>query len=67
MECLKHVLHYIKGTLQLSLLYSKDKNCAETITGYVDSDWASDRVDRKSTSGYLFKADMTNISARLQL
>lgn len=51
-KCLKRILRYIKGTLQLSLVY----NCSSALVeGYVDADWAGDMHDRKSTSGYIFK------------
>lgn len=51
---LKRILRYVKGTLNLKLKYeSVDFN--DILTGFVDSDWATDEIDRKSTSGYLFK------------
>ena len=48
----KCIVHYLKGTTGLGLLYSKDgsKDCV----GYCDADWAGDIDDHKSTSGYLF-------------
>lgn len=47
---LKRVLRYIKGTLELKLVYNdKSKNI---ITGYADADWGGDTTDRKSTSGF---------------
>lgn len=50
---LKRVLRYIKGTLDLSLIYKCNKD--NLIQGYVDSDWGSCILDRKSTTGYCFK------------
>ena len=49
---MKHVLRYIKGTLNLGLKYSKGETFK--LVGYCDADWAGDNVDRKSTTGYLF-------------
>lgn len=53
-QALKRVLRYIKGTLDYSLAFNC-KNFKHYIEGYADSDWAGDGVDRKSTSGYVFK------------
>ena len=55
-QCLKRVLRYLKGTLDLKLTYVKSSDCDNIIIGYVDSDWAGSETDRKSTTGYLFKA-----------
>ena len=49
----KHVLRYIKSTVEHTLYYSKSKNGLE-IEGFSDSDWASSS-DRRSTSGYYFR------------
>ena len=58
----KRIMRYVKGTLSLGLLYSKDgsKECI----GYSDADWAGDTDDRKSTSGYLFQMSGAAISWR---
>lgn len=48
---LKRVLRYIKGTLNLFLVYKKN-NIDTVVTGYADADWGSDTTDRKSTSGF---------------
>jgi hypothetical protein len=52
-KLLKNVLRYIKGTIDLCLVYKRDDN--NTIEGYVDSDWGGCPKDRKSTTGYCFK------------
>jgi len=56
-QALKRVLRYIQGTLNYSLIFKcRDSfNEANCIVGFCDSDWAGDGVDRKSTSGYVFK------------
>ncbi|XP_068726268.1 uncharacterized protein [Montipora capricornis] len=50
---LKHVLRYLKGTLDFESCYRK---CDDglTLIGYSDADWASSTDDRRSTSGYCF-------------
>lgn len=51
---LKSVLRYIKGTLNYKLIYKRN-DFMDLLTGYVDSDWAGNEIDRKSTTGYIFQ------------
>lgn len=53
-QALKRVLRYIKGTVDFSLIFTRDVT-SHHIEGFADSDWAGDGVDRKSTTGYIFK------------
>ena len=48
----KHILRYLKGTTDYGLKY--DANQKFNLEGYVDSDWAGNVADRKSTSGCCF-------------
>ncbi|PKU73789.1 Retrovirus-related Pol polyprotein from transposon TNT 1-94 [Dendrobium catenatum] len=48
-EAIKRLLRYIKGTIHIGLPLFRDK---PTLRSYVDSDWAGDDTDRKSTSGF---------------
>jgi len=48
----KHVLRYLKGTLDYSLCYRKNESVLR-LEGYSDADWASS-TDRRSISGYCF-------------
>lgn len=57
----KRILRYIQGTVDLKLVYKKNEN-AETLIGYADADWAGDKEDRKSTSGYVFQLFGNTIS-----
>ena len=45
----KHILRYPKGTVDYGLKY--DVNQKINLEGYVDSDWAGNAINRKSTSG----------------
>jgi hypothetical protein len=45
----KRILRYIKNTIHLGIWYGRTSNF--DLVGYTDSDFAGDRVDRKSTSG----------------
>ena len=49
---LKRILRYLKGTENHGLMYVRDEK--EQCVGYCDADWAGDKSDRKSTSGYVF-------------
>ena len=48
----KHILRYLRGTVDYGLKY--DANQKINLEGYVDSDWAGSAMDRKSTSGRCF-------------
>lgn len=48
----KHVLRYLKGTMNKCLKFTRSQDELKLI-GYSDSDWAGSN-DRKSTSGYAF-------------
>lgn len=47
----KHVLRYIKQTKKYALTYTKT---GKVMQAFCDADWASDKVDRRSFSGYAF-------------
>ena len=53
MAAVKHILRYVKGTLNLGCVYEKKEGSLELI-GYSDSDLAGDTNDRKSTTGLIF-------------
>lgn len=57
----KRVLRYIQGTLNLKMVYHRNPE-ADVLVGYADADWANDRLDRKSISGYVFKVYGNTIS-----
>lgn len=57
----KRALRYIKGSIDLNMHYVRDEK-AEILTGYADSDWAGDKNDSKSTSGYVFKVFGNTVS-----
>ena len=46
------VLRYIRGSLDLNLVYKKSENFE--LVGYADSDWAADKRTGKSVYGYAF-------------
>jgi len=58
----KRILRYLKGTENLGIAYRR--NNFESCSGYADADWAGDRTDRRSTSGYCFKLNGGLISWR---
>ncbi len=49
-QAAKQVLLYLKATQDMTLRYRKMEKPVQL---YVDADWASDKTDRKSYSGYL--------------
>ncbi|XP_069150850.1 secreted RxLR effector protein 161-like [Solanum lycopersicum] len=58
-KVVKSIFRYMKETIDHALCYS---GCALFIRGYTDADWAIDRDDRKSTSGYGFLLNVGAIS-----
>jgi hypothetical protein len=63
LQAAKQALQYLKGMIKMVLVYKKSmRNGPAEITGYTDSNWASDLDDRKSTSGYVFKLTGTAVT-----
>jgi hypothetical protein len=59
----KRILRYVKGTVNYGVLFPKHEAKSDVkLVGYSDSDWSGDRVDRRSTSGYVFLLNGTAIS-----
>jgi hypothetical protein len=56
----KHVMRYLKGTLDFGLSYNGDHDFR--LNGYTDSDWAGCVSDGKSTSGCCFNLGSVMIS-----
>ena len=56
----KHILRYLKGTVDYGLKYNANRNI--NLEGYVDSDWAGSAIDRKRTSGCCFSVGSGVIS-----
>ena len=48
-----HICHYLAGTPHYALVYSGVSN--KGLFACADSDWASNPVDRRSTTGYMVK------------
>jgi hypothetical protein len=52
MAAVKRVFRYLRGTSQYKLMYwNRDDECTLPEV-YVDADWAGDRTDRKSVTGF---------------
>jgi hypothetical protein len=53
MDAAHHVLRYLRGTYDQSIVYERTDILANTIRGWVDSDWAADLDSRRSHTGYI--------------
>ena len=56
----KHVMRYLKGTIDFGLYY--DGSHEYRLYGYTDADWAGSISDRKSTSGGFYILSSAMIS-----
>ena len=61
-EAVKWILRYMKGTIDVGLVFEKDHQEKHECTGYVDSDYAGDLDKRWSTTGYVFTLSQAHIS-----
>jgi hypothetical protein len=52
MDAALHVLLYLRGTYDQAILYQHVDVLADTLWGWVDSDWAAD-VDSRRYTGYI--------------
>eukprot|EP00253_Pinus_taeda_P030683 PITA_30683 len=48
----KRILHYVRGTVQFGIHYNAEES--PLLVGFIDSDWAGDLDDQKSTASYVF-------------
>ncbi|MCF7184014.1 hypothetical protein L3H42_10985, partial [Corynebacterium sp. MC-13] len=58
----KHILRYLKGTMDMGLFYSNEPN--KNLIGYADAGYLSDPHNGRSQTGYLFTYGGTAISWR---
>jgi hypothetical protein len=56
----KHVMRYLKGTIDYGLRYVSD--CEISLQGFTNSDWVGSVADHKSTSGCCFSLGSSMIS-----
>ena len=61
---MKWILRYIKGTIDVGLIFEKDSTGKQDCIGYVDSDYAGDLDKRRSTIGYVFTFSQAPVSWR---
>ncbi|CAJ2677657.1 unnamed protein product [Trifolium pratense] len=54
MQAVKRILRYLQGTMEYGVLYPNSDGKKGKLIGYSDSDWSGDKVERKSTMGYVF-------------
>uniref|UniRef100_A0A5S6QRU0 Reverse transcriptase Ty1/copia-type domain-containing protein n=1 Tax=Trichuris muris TaxID=70415 RepID=A0A5S6QRU0_TRIMR len=59
-KSVKRVIRYLSGTKHVKLRLCSSTNLEPQC--YVDADWAGDKLDRKSTTGYVFKLGNCTIS-----
>ena len=57
----KHVLRYVRGTINYGLRYSSSSGVL--LARYANSDWVGSAVDRKSTSGYCFSMGFPKVTS----
>ena len=61
---MKWILWYIKGTIDVGLVFEKDSIGKQDCIGYVDSDYAGDLDKRRSTTGYVLTLSQAPVSWR---
>ena len=52
LDAVKHILRYVKGTINFGIIYKETKDYQ--VMGYCDADYAGDCGTRRSTTGYFF-------------
>ncbi|WVY99219.1 hypothetical protein V8G54_031370 [Vigna mungo] len=63
MTAAKHILRYLKGTIDFGLYFPrKIDETTKVLEAWCDADWSGDQDDRKSTFGYVFKLLGASIS-----
>jgi hypothetical protein len=55
-----HICHYLAGTQDYKLVYGKTAN--KGLMAYTDSNWAANKIQHRSVTGYFFKLADSTIS-----
>jgi len=56
MAAAKHILRYLKGTTGWEIFFPKaDEENEVVLEAFSDLDWCGDKVERRSSYGYLFR------------
>jgi len=63
-EAVKWILRFIKGTIDVGLVFEKDSTGKQDCIGYVDSDYAGDIDKRRSITRYVFTLSQAPVSWR---
>ena len=58
----KHLLRYLRGTMDYCLKFVNNGQSNLQLTVYADSNWSGDKTDRKSTTGYIVQLNSNTIS-----
>ena len=66
-HAVKWILRYLKGTSDVGLLFERQGTTDQLCVGYVDSDYAGDLDERRSTTGYVFTIAGGPVSLRSTL
>jgi len=61
-DAVKWVLRYIKGTIDVGLVFEKNSIGKQECAGYIDSDYIGDLDKRQSTTGYVFTLSQAHVS-----
>jgi len=62
LEAAKCILYYLKSTVDYNLVLGKREKGKFDLVGWSDSNWAQDRGDCRSTSGFVFDVAGSSIS-----
>lgn len=56
------VLRYLAGTKSMGLLFGRSRQSEIEVSAYADADWASDKSDRKSVTGWIARVNGDPVS-----
>jgi hypothetical protein len=60
LDVVKHIYRFVIGTIDMGLLYQQGEDCL--LSKFSNVDWANDRDDKRSTTGYTFLLDQHQYS-----
>jgi len=61
-EVVEWILRYIKGTIDVGVVFKKDVTGKQKCIRYVDSDYAGELDKRRSITGYVFTLSLAPVS-----